>query len=453
MAVANRGCGPAVGGPCTVQLLNSTRVSTRDVAVHASCNMAVYEMGGGGGHSHTRLAVTRPTAHLTHDSPPSRDDQHATAQRFRDGSTRLLASNFDGLHSEGTRLGPTLRDSVIEHVGDDFFNVQNAIDVVLGWESVPLGQPTSRDQLGWESVPLRQPTGRGRAITRAPRLVVADASFGSTFPLAHGTAFRFFLPQPRDVWHSRPIWNATVCNTARLQGAAAEPWVHRAANISAEFAARYGWSLASFQSEQFELWALSFCEPDPDPPPTVAYTAFAQVNSSVGAHLVRNRFSDGLGRVGPLLSPHSVVEGNVFKGTMLGGLLLSAEITWLSGNLGLHDVRITGNTFVDCCSYLELGYTGGQCNATGYPVWAPAGPVPGLYLDNNTVHERARIAPPASRRLRAWSFWRRQHPQGRRETSSPLPPPPSPVAAAADSSPQLDEFGCPMRRGSHSCDV
>ena len=34
--------------------------------------------------------------------------------------------------------------------------------------------------------------------------------------------------------------------------------------------------------------------------------------------------------VGHLLSSHSRVEGNVFGGTMLGGLLLNAETTMLS---------------------------------------------------------------------------------------------------------------------------
>ena len=73
------------------------------------------------------------------------------------------------------------------------------------------------------------------------------------------------------------------------------------------------------------------------------------------------------------------------SGTMYGGLLVSAEIGWLSGNLGLDDVRIIGNTFVDCCSYARVGFPYGQCNGTLYPVFDPSGTTTNLVVENNTV--------------------------------------------------------------------
>ena len=70
--------------------------------------------GGGGGHVHRGLTVARRPA-------------------GRDGTVpQLLVTNFDGLHSEGTAIGPTVIHSAFAHIGDDFFNVQDAIDVVLG---------------------------------------------------------------------------------------------------------------------------------------------------------------------------------------------------------------------------------------------------------------------------------------------------------------------------------
>lgn len=325
VAIASRVC------PCTYQILNSTHVVTQDVAVFSSCNMAFYELGGLGGNVYNRVNVTT--------KPP-----------------RLLASNFDGLHSEGTLVGPIITASQFEHIGDDFFNVQNAIDIVLGWAD--------------------------RAT-----IIVADASFGSTFPVAPRSLFRFFLPVVGNSWKADEVFNASVCSTQLLSGAAEALWRPRVSNISAVFLDRYGWSLDSFVSQSFSLYALTLCPDTATPPSSVDYTSLAQVNSSFGAVLRGNVFSDGLGRVGPLNSPFSICEGNIFNGTMYGGILVSAEITWLSGNLGIQSVIIHNNTFVDCCSYARLGFTGGQCNVSSsapFPVFNPGGSM-GLIVDNNTV--------------------------------------------------------------------
>ena len=115
---------------------------------------------------------------------------------------------------------------------------------------------------------------------------------------------------------------------------------------------------------------------------------FAQVNSSFGAILRRNRFTDGLSRAGPVNSPHSIVQGNVFNGTMMGGLLLSAETTWLSGNLGIDNVTILDNVFVDVCSYTQVGYPHGQCNVSSggrgeaMGIYNPAGSTRVVMMNN-----------------------------------------------------------------------
>ena len=323
-------------GACTVEIRNSSRVATRDMTITAACNMAVIELGGGGAHVHERLTIA-----------PA------------DGA--YLATNFDGLHSEGTLVGPTLLNSSFAHVGDDFLNVQNAIDVVLGWRAGASGSDAD--------------------------LVVADASFGTTFPVSAGTSFHFFLPAVGNVWGATALWNATVCGAELLQGADARRWVPLAANASNAFQARYGWSFASFLSTAYSIFALSFC-PDasrPPPPAALDYTALAQVNSSCCAVVRGNMFADGLGRVAPFESPNSVFEGNIANGTMYGGLLVSAEIGWLSGNLGIDDVRVVNNTFVDCCSYSRVGFPNGQCNASLFPVYNPSGTTTNLVIEDNTV--------------------------------------------------------------------
>lgn len=107
-----------------------------------------------------------------------------------------------------------------------------------------------------------------------------------------------------------------------------------------------------------------------------------QVNSSYSAVIQRNYFSDGLSRVGPVLAPNSVVSNNVFNGTEIGGILLSAETTWLSGNLGIDNVTVTNNTFVQCCSYVKFGFNG-QCNGT-FPIYNPANST-NIHIADNTV--------------------------------------------------------------------
>jgi hypothetical protein len=319
---------------CTVELRNSTRVSTRDLSISGACNMAVLELGGGGAHSHERLVVApAPGAYLS--------------------------TNFDGLHSEGALVGPTLLDSRLSHVGDDFLNVQNAINVVLGW----------------------------RGDDNGSSLVVADNSFGSTFPVVRGASFRFFLPTAGNIWGVQPIWNATVCSSTLLEGADAAPWRPLADNASAAFQARYGWSFTSYMAQGFSIFALAIC-PDaarPSPPPALSYTALAQVNSSCCAVIRNNVFEDGLARLAPFNSPRGVFEGNIANGTMLGGLLVSAELGWLSGNIASDSIRIADNLFIDCCAYSRVGYPYGACNSTLFPVFDPSGATTNLVLENNTV--------------------------------------------------------------------
>ncbi len=293
VAIASRRC-----GGCTYQLMHSANFTTQDLVIHGSCNMAVWELGGLGGNTFSRLRVQRPP-----------------------GSQRLLAANFDGFHSEGSRIAPTLRDSVIEYVADDFFNVQNAIDVVLGYAN-----PGSTS---W--------------------LVVADNSFNSTFAtsaMVKGAAIRFFRPTENQ-WISTPIGKAVIKSAVPLPAAERTLFLSRAANISATFAARFGWSLAGFMSQQnslfkLELESVSGLAPE--------YTDFAQVNSSYGAVIEGNRFAQTIGRAGVLNSIGARVFNNTFELATGGGLLVDAETSWLSGSLGVQrDMTVEDNRFEQLC--------------------------------------------------------------------------------------------------------
>jgi hypothetical protein len=317
VAIASRRC-----GGCTYQLIHSSNFTTQDLVIHGSCNMAVWELGGLGGNTFSRLRVQRPP-----------------------GSQRLLAANFDGFHSEGSKIAPTLRDSVIEFIADDFFNVHNAIDVVLGYTS--RGEP-----------------------------VVADNSFNSTFataPMVKGATVGFFRPTD-NLWISTPIGSAVIKRAVPLPTAERPLFLARAANISATFAARFGWSLAGFLSQHNALFKLELESWSGRAP---EYADFAQVNSSYGAVIEGNRFAQTIGRAGVLNSIGARVSNNTFISATGGGLLVDAETSWLSGNLGVQrDMTVEDNTFEQLCvspvPFLQCNCTAPHKPPLCDPVYNPA---------------------------------------------------------------------------------
>ena len=77
----------------TVTLSYTTRVALENVVIHAAGNMAITEFQGGGGNTYTNVSLV----------PRSAD--------------RPLASNADGFHSSGMRLGPTLSGVTMKSKG------------------------------------------------------------------------------------------------------------------------------------------------------------------------------------------------------------------------------------------------------------------------------------------------------------------------------------------------
>ena len=267
--------------------------------------MAFYELGGQGGHTYRHVSVTRPIAATSTNrpdilDPPTNssfdrethtDNKSTTELAPHPGSQphlRYLCSNFDGLHSEGTVVAPTVTDSWFEHIGDDFFNVQNAVDIVLGVELHehthhhplpdhlhPHRHPKNHSQSGHHSAP------RGSAI---PRVIVADDSFRSTFPVAKGTRVLFAIPERGSLWRVKTVATAHVIGSTLLTGDEAAKWWPLASpqTLNSAFEKAYGLRnfLAPELSKSFSLYAL---ELDRDVQAVVNYTTFAQVNTSYGA--------------------------------------------------------------------------------------------------------------------------------------------------------------------------
>ena len=90
----------------TYNIENSTSVTTEDLAIHATGYIGVYEADGGGGHVYRRFTLA---------------PRHGM----------IVAANADGFHSSNCDRGPTIENSVIRSLLDDFLNVQTTMQLVM----------------------------------------------------------------------------------------------------------------------------------------------------------------------------------------------------------------------------------------------------------------------------------------------------------------------------------
>jgi len=97
---------PTTGGP-NVLVRNSSRFSAVDLTSYAASGFTMLELGGAGGHTWTRINVTR-----------------------RPGSGRLMASSADVFHSTAVAAGPLLQDSELSFAGDDLFAVHCELGIL-----------------------------------------------------------------------------------------------------------------------------------------------------------------------------------------------------------------------------------------------------------------------------------------------------------------------------------
>lgn len=94
-----------------VTCVNCSAVRYLDWAVYGSAGMAFLEIAGDGGNVYENVSVVR-----------------------RPGTTRLLASSIDVLHSTGMAAGPALLDSELSAAGDDLFAVHCELGI-LWWRA------------------------------------------------------------------------------------------------------------------------------------------------------------------------------------------------------------------------------------------------------------------------------------------------------------------------------
>jgi hypothetical protein len=266
--------------------------------VFAICagSMAFAEFSGDGGHVWRRLLLTR-----------------------RPGTQRLLSANADGFQSSSARAGPTLEDSELAYIADDFVNVHSRIAVVL-------------------------------AVEPPDALVIVDTG-GAHIPGVGGSragdALHFFEPFTSPI---AALGGATVATVAPVTDAAT--WAEARAlpaamNSPGVCAAAPAAPCVRDFSQTAVPWRVTFAGGVlPTGLPQYALVQAAALQSA-GALLRNNSFHDGFDKCANMNGGNGALVGNRFERVNAAPCVnVGGYFFWLEGALGLAGVRVEDNTFV-----------------------------------------------------------------------------------------------------------
>lgn len=218
----------------------------------------------------------------------------------RPGSGRLMVGASDGLHSITQRKGPRLQDCEISHCFDDLVNIHGFVNIAL----------EQRD--GWWRV-----------------LCPAGQDFGV------GSRLLFYASP-----NAEPLGEATIKSCRVLSDS---PLGEVEQRVREHFRGSYGGlRLRSFMRPQV-------CELEFDRPVALKPYDFVSCPDFGGSGAVVEdcHFHDGHVRGILLKSSDSVVARCRFERVARSGLVLAPEIYWLEGPFP-QNIRIEGNTFIDC---------------------------------------------------------------------------------------------------------
>ena len=282
----------------TLALADTTRVAVRDVDIHAASYMAVTEFRGDGGNVYERLRLVPRDASMP------------------------LSSNADGFHSSGMRLGPTLRGVVMTGLLDDYFNVHNTFQLLVG-SAGPLSLLVGDYQLFAGDSALLYGTQK-----TLDRVVAGDAL--SVFPLN-----TFTYP---------PLSSGLVASIAEVPNATAALAAAYAAASAAAIATPCSACHAGLNPyATAQLYNVTFAAPvsAPAPPALVSVDSIA----AAGAVILGCNFSGSGSNLGRFKSSGGLITSSVWSDTLSQNLEIEALQNWLEGALGVHNVTISDNIF------------------------------------------------------------------------------------------------------------
>eukprot|EP01084_Bolivina_argentea_P213249 362232_1 len=273
--------GPRQGN--TFYATNCSNMNIVNLTIYGSSNMAVYELIGFGHNIYDNYQLIR-----------------------RPNSTHLLSSNADGFHSNSNMFGPILKNSYLEHTGDDFANVHNRINILLQriddyslyvidtWNGYTFGRVSQDNSIYFYELNTLNFIGYG---------IVNSILFINNQTLMNDA-----------------IQSYTILNNPPYNAGFVTDYRKTIAVYKIEFKEKLNENIIQYSLIEYDL--------------------------GNGAMFLNNKFHNGHGHMIMLKSKNSIVKNNIFSYAL--GVYIKAEQNWLEGELGLSNVTVENNIFIGC---------------------------------------------------------------------------------------------------------
>eukprot|EP01043_Picozoa_sp_COSAG02_P037273 COSAG02_NODE_2784_length_8036_cov_15.324808_1_plen_538_part_10 len=287
----------------TYVVANSTAVVTNLLTIHAAGWMAVYEVDGMGGNTYRTLKIEP-------------DDGY------------LIGSNADGFHSTDVARGPTLVDSSLRNILNDFFSTHSTIHV-LG--VVPATIPGS--------AVLAQP--RAWAFgSMAGDLV--DEFYGTASPMSNVIPGKDSLTCYALNTFAR-LGTATITEVTAIHdekmNAGALAAVARLDSTKSATPAIQTWDAVA-------LWSVKLSTEIPTSGGCCQLCTLDRFGGR-GASITNNHFVNGAALLGRTKSSDAMISGNTWDNTATHTLEITALQPFMEGPVDINNVSIVDNTFID----------------------------------------------------------------------------------------------------------
>eukprot|EP00730_Choanoeca_flexa_P015289 TRINITY_DN6988_c0_g1_i1.p1 TRINITY_DN6988_c0_g1~~TRINITY_DN6988_c0_g1_i1.p1 ORF type:complete len:532 (+),score=134.01 TRINITY_DN6988_c0_g1_i1:51-1598(+) len=271
----------------TVTFKNTSDTLFNNLTMYASCNFGFREQIGRGGNTWRNI----------------------TTKRRESGPFRYLVTNADCFDSNDVDVGAVLEDSYFEHSADDFIDVVTGMVIVLQ----RVDDRTlfvMQGNYGFEEAVI---TGqKGVAFYNATTDVHLHSTNFSTVEQVYG------------------LYNLTKHVLWDLRNKEGFP------------------VLSNINWTSKQTFKLTFDEPLP--PNVTQYTFMNMLKAGAvkGTTIRNNYFYDGLTRATIIRTSDTTIVNNVFNHSIVGGLFVHYEMTYVGGSLNVANTLIANNTFERC---------------------------------------------------------------------------------------------------------
>ena len=287
----------------TYVVANSTAIVTNALTIHAAGWMAVYEVDGMGGNTYRSLKIEP-------------DDGY------------LVGSNADGFHSTDVAHGPTLVDSTLKNILNDFFSTHSTIHV-LG--VVPAKIPGT--------VVLAQP--RAWAFG-SPAAELVDEFYGTASPMRNVIPGKDSLTCYELNTFAR-LGTATITEVTAIRDenmtAGALAAVARLDSTKAAVPAIQTWDAVA-------LWSVKLST-EISPSGGCCQLCTLDRFGGHGATITHNQFVNGAALLGRTKSSNAMISHNTWENTATHTLEITALQPFMEGPVEINNVSIVDNVFID----------------------------------------------------------------------------------------------------------